>query len=543
MSLPSVGAARSPARQGYGLVGGFLRSLERFPGRVALVVNGVPLTYDELWQQAMGIAAAIGASTPIEAPLVAILSHRSEVMYAGILGILAGGRGYVPLHPKFPVARLRKMLEASGCDTLIVDDGARSLLPEILDEIERPLTLILPDVKSGVVPDIDARRHRVIVRGSPEFSASTTPVIDPGPEGLAYLLFTSGSTGEPKGVPIRQGSVRAYVEFVCRRYGVTEHDRFSQMFDFTFDLSAHDMFACWEAGASLYCVPERAVMAPARFIRDHGITMWFSVPSVVAMLSRLHLLTPGAFPTLRHSLFCGEPLPAAAASDWQVAAPNSVVENLYGPTEATIAITHYQWNPATSPGECVNGIVPLGIAFDGQHADVVNEQGDMVPPGEIGELWLAGTQVTDGYWRDEERTRRQFVRRPRTGDMTWYRTGDLARRDARGCLYYLGRVDQQVKIRGYRVELQEVEAVLRAAGAAQVAAVAWPIKDGSADGIIAFVSGGALPPPPKLLEACRGQLPDYMVPRRIEVLDNLPLNANGKVDRVALRLVLEGAAA
>ena len=137
MSLPGVGAARSPARQGHSLVGGFLRSLERFPGRVALVVNGVPLTYDELWQQAMGIAAAIGASTPIEAPLVAILSHRSEVMYAGILGILAGGRGYVPLHPKFPVARLRKMLEASGCDTLIVDDGARSLLPEILDEIER----------------------------------------------------------------------------------------------------------------------------------------------------------------------------------------------------------------------------------------------------------------------------------------------------------------------------------------------------------------------------------------------------------------------
>ena len=533
-------AAAPIAEQRSSLIGAFLRSVHRFPARPALVVDGATLTYDQLWQQATGVASAIDAVTPVEAPLIAVLSHRSVVMYAGVLGILASGRGYVPLHPRFPVARLRKMLMASGCDTVIVEAGAQSLLPELLDGIGRRMTLIFPEPLAASMPDPQADAHRVIGPGSVAFDAPRAPILDPRPDGLAYLLFTSGSTGEPKGVPIRQRSVGAYVAFVCRRYEVTEHDRFSQMFDFTFDLSAHDMFACWASGAALYCVPERALMAPAKFIRDNALTMWFSVPSVVAMLSRLRLLAPGAFPTLRHSLFCGEPLSAAAAAEWQVAAPNSRVENLYGPTEATIAITHYQWKSATSPAECVNGIVPLGMAFDGQCAEVMSDSGTVLPPGEVGELWLAGSQVTDGYWQDDARTRLHFVRNGSASDTIWYRTGDLARRDASGCLYYLGRVDQQVKIRGYRVELQEVEAVLRAAGAAQVAAIAWPVKDGSAEGVVAFVSAERLPSTEQLIDVCRAQLPDYMVPRRVEVIGRLPLNANGKVDRAALRAILEG---
>ena len=166
-------------------------------------------------------------------------------------------------------------------------------------------------------------------------------------------------------MPIGHSSVRAYLRYTCDRYDVTEHDRFSQMFDATFDLSVHDMFVCWERGACLFSVPERATMAPAKFIRQHELTMWFSVPSVVALLSRMRLLTPGAFPSLRWSLFCGEPLPAVAAQAWQAAAPNSQVENLYGPTEATIAITHYRWQTDVSPGQCVNGVVPIGWPYIG----------------------------------------------------------------------------------------------------------------------------------------------------------------------------------
>jgi len=356
---------------------------------------------------------------------------------------------------------------------------------------------------------------------------------------VAYLLFTSGSTGEPKGVPIHHSNVRSYIEYISNRYEVNERDRFSQEFDMTFDLSVHDMFVCWERGACLFCVPEKSAMLPAKFIRDRELTMWFSVPSVVALLSKMRLLQPGCFPNLRFSLFCGEPLAAAHAQHWQEAAPNSIVENLYGPTETTIAISHYRWDPSKSPQECLNGIVPIGWMFAGQQCRVVDHERSEV--SETGELCLAGSQVTDGYWNNPEKTRRQFVRFPETCETLWYRTGDLVKRGENGCLYYLGRIDHQVKIRGYRVELQEIEVVLRKASQAeQVVAVPWPVVDGSADGVVAFVSGVSKVDELQILNRCREALPDYMVPRKIYWLEEIPLNHNGKIDRKKLAKLLEG---
>jgi non-ribosomal peptide synthetase component F len=280
-------------------------------------------------------------------------------------------------------------------------------------------------------------------------------------------------------------------------------------------------------------------MLPAKFIRDHGLTMWFSVPSVVALLSNMRLLQPRCFPSLRFSVFCGEPLAAAHAQQWQEAAPNSIVENLYGPTETTIAISHYRWDPSKSPQECLNGIVPIGRVFDGQQSRVVNQERSEV--SETGELCLTGPQVTDGYWNNPEKTRRQFVCFPEIGETPWYRTGDLVKRGENGCLHYLGRIDQQVKIRGYRVELQEIELVLRkASGAQQVVAVAWPAVDGSAEGVVAFLSGGSNLDDLHILNRCREALPDYMVPRNIYRLEEMPLNNNGKNDRKQLLKLLEG---
>jgi amino acid adenylation domain-containing protein len=538
---PATRPALATATRGRyrGLIQGFLEAAERFPSRKALVVDGKSLSYGELRDRAASIAKTILDHERESFPLAAVLASRSQTAYAGVLGILGAGKGYVPLNPKFPVDRTRKMLVLSRSRTLVVGREAHGQLPHLLTEMGLALTVILPDCDDPSDLCAAFPHHHFVSSRQMSEGAGFAFDLETAPEAIAYLLFTSGSTGEPKGVPIHHSNARSYIEYVCDRYEVKEQDRFSQEFDLTFDLSVHDMFVCWERGACLFSVPEKSVMLPAKFIRDHELTMWFSVPSVVALLSKMHLLQPHCFPSLRFSLFCGEPLAAAHAQHWQEAASNSTVENLYGPTETTIAISHYRWDPTKSSEECLSGIVPIGRPFAAQHCRIVDpERGEV---RETGELCLAGSQVTDGYWNDQEKTQRQFVRFPETGGMLWYRTGDLVKRGENGCLYYLGRIDHQVKIRGHRVELQEIELVVRkASGAEQVVAVPWLVTDGIAGGVVAFLCGVSNVDELQILTCCRKTMPDYMVPRKIYLLKEMPLNSNGKIDRKELVKLLEG---
>jgi amino acid adenylation domain-containing protein len=516
------------------LIDGFVESVNRFPSREALVVNGEGLSYLALQGLADKLSSAILQHEHNASPLVALLAHRSKTAYASILGILGAGKGYVPLNPKFPIERTRRMLALSGCDILIVATEGFQHLPKLLIGANRPLTVILPNLVNAASLSADFPQHRFI--SSKEMADGdnfSRPEVRP--TDTAYLLFTSGSTGQPKGVPIAQSNVRSYLQYVCDRYAVNETDRFSQEFDLTFDLSVHDMFVCWERGACLFSVPETSVMAPAKFIREHQLTMWFSVPSIIGVLAKMRLLPAGCFPSLRYSLFCGEPLAASYAELWQEAAPNSIVDNLYGPTETTIAISHYRWKKTRSLEECVNGIVPIGWVFDGQRCSVIDAERRAVPTGAPGELCLNGSQVTTGYWNEPKKTAEQFVRLSPAREMHWYRTGDMVRQDTNGCLYYLGRIDNQIKIRGYRVELQEIEAVLRrACGTEQIVSIGWPVENGTADGVVAFVAGLSPLETDRVLDYCSNFLPSYMVPRKIYLCDEMPLNANGKIDRPRL---------
>lgn len=523
-----------------GLIAGFLCSAERFPSRPALVVKGKSFSYDALGTLAARIAATIHEADHSSSPLVAILAHRSLTAYAGVLGIHGTGKGYVPLNPRMPVERLRSMLLQSKCDVLVVGMEGLDPLPLLLQHMERPFTILTPELDDVTTFTTAFSRHRFISASQMARRAELPAVPLVNPDAVAYLLFTSGSTGEPKGVPVSHANVRSYVQYVSDRYQVDEHDRFSQMFDMTFDLSVHDMFVCWERGACLYSVPEQSVIAPAKFMKDHELTMWFSVPSVIGFMAKMGMLKPGVFSSLRVSLFCGEPLPAAYASAWQEAAPDSVIENLYGPTETTIAITGYRWDPAISPSACINGIVPIGWVFDHQQACVIDEERNPVPIGERGELCLSGSQVTRGYWNNPGKTADQFTRFKAFGDRVWYRTGDLVKQDQSGCLFYLGRLDHQVKIRGFRVELQEIDFVLRKlSGSDQVMSVAWPVREGIVEGIVTFMCGEPNQDARAILGRCREVLPEYMVPRQIHFLDALPLNANGKIDRSQLVKLLE----
>jgi amino acid adenylation domain-containing protein len=498
------------------LAAGFLRSAERFSGRTAVAVGGSEVSYEELHHRALTVAHALLAEDAGGPPLTAVLGGRSVNTFAGILGALLRGHGYLPLSPRYPAERNRELLERSHCTTLVVDDAQTSLAVELLADLASP-------------PRIVTSSDRLATRHAPEIAAQAA-ASDP-----AYLLFTSGSTGRPKGVTVSHANVRPFLDAVTARYQLDETDRFSQMFDLTFDLSVFDLFAAWDVGACVCCPDERQRLEPSQFIRDAGVTVWFSVPSAGMLMQRFKRLKPGTFERLRLSLFCGEGLPDDLAAAWTAAAPNSVLENLYGPTEATIACTAHRWEREREP--TVNGLVPIGRAFGATETAVVDDELRPLPPGEPGELVLRGPQVVAGYLDDTQATAAAFVETDELGRV--YRTGDRVVEPAAGKpLQFLGRMDSQIKVLGHRVELGEIEAALRQTTGTAGVAIGWPRTASGAAGIVAFVADTSLDTS-SLRAALARRLPDYMVPREIRLLEALPLNANGKHDRNALLKQLE----
>jgi amino acid adenylation domain-containing protein len=480
-------------------------------------------------------AAALSRSLG-DADRVAILSGRTPTAFAGVLAALTAGRTYVPLNVNFPPARNRLILELSGAGAIIVDRQGLEQLPSILTPEHPEIAIVADD--AGSTPAYVHSRHPVVVPTAAPGSFQPQP--ENVPDGsLAYVMFTSGTTGLPKGVAVTHRNITSFITTMMDRYALTEHDRLSQMFDLTFDLSVFDMFMAWEAGACLCCPSPAELLSPSSFITSQRLTVWFSVPSVAMFIRRLTGLPRGCFPDLRWSLFCGEPLPADIAQAWAEAAEGSQVENLYGPTELTVACTGYRWQGDTSRAECVHGLVPIGEPFPGLEAIVVDSSLREVPAGADGELLVAGDQVSAGYWNDDVRTQAGYVTPPgRSG--TYYRTGDVVRRPRDiGHLCYLGRVDSQIKVLGHRVELLEIEAALRdASGSDSVAAIGWPRTPSGAAAVVAYIGGqdvdGRL-----IRSALTAVLPSYMVPREVRAMPQLPLNANGKIDKRALETILE----
>ena len=518
---------------------GFLRSAELFPARPALFVDGQHRTYSDLRTLACRIAATIQQrqQTP---SLTAVFAYRTQTAFAGVLGSLLAGNGYVPLNRTFPVERTAAMFERSECATIIVDTASLAQLDTLLEKSGRPLHVLLPEMEDAA--SLQSRWPNHVFLGLNDFAAALDwRVPEARPNQIAYLLFTSGSTGIPKGVMVAQRNVTAFLDYMIERYAITENDRLSQMFDMTFDLSVFDMFMAWERGACVCCPSQKMLIKPGKFIEDAELTIWFSVPSTVGFMRQLGMLKAGRYPRLRLSLFCGEPLPVSSAAAWLEAAPNSILENLYGPTELTIACTAYRWDAHRSPGEAELGIVPIGYPYSGMKILVADQNLNEVAPGHEGELLMSGPQTSLGYWRDPEKTAAAFVIPPGK-DEIYYRTGDRVRRPIdNGPLTHLGRTDFQVKVLGHRVELGEIEAVVRkATGYDGVVAVGWPVTPSGCGGIEVFIEGQG-DSKNGLHSAVASELPEYMVPRRFHFLNTLPRNVNNKFDRKAmLKLLQEG---
>ncbi len=473
----------------------FLRGLAANPGSVAVQIGQRPVSYAELHETALRIAAAIP-----NRGTVGVLADRSLLAYAGLLAALYTGSAVVPLHPSFPAVRTQYMIDAAVLTALVVDDAGAQVLSAL-------------DVAAPVVgPEVP----------HPPSTSAPLPVDAADP---AYILFTSGSTGRPKGVPITHGNTHHYFQLLDARYDFGPDDAFSQTFDLNFDCAMLDVFCAWNVGASVHPVPATAYRDLPAFVAQRGLTVWFSTPSAIAMARRLRSVGPGALPSLRWSLFAGEALRVADAQEWLAAADRSTLDNIYGPTELTVTITGHRFDPATSPGRAVNGLVPIGGVHAG-HRHILLDPDGQVSRTE-GELCIAGPQLTPGYLDRRDDAGRFLLR----DGLRFYRTGDRVRRHADGELVYLGRQDSQVQIHGWRVELPEIEHALRGcAGVVDAVAVAVPSAvDGQLELVVYYT--GIATGPARLAAALATVLPSGMLPRRYEYMEVFPLNTNRKIDR------------
>lgn len=532
---------------------------ERRPEAPAVVSQGDELSYGRLESNSNQLARLLQDAGCRKGDMVCFLMPKSSVAIWTILGILKADCIYVPLDPASPAPRLRRMLESCRPRYILAMGSAAELLNELVSA-ERPTfagrfasaaistqeRFQIGWLQSGDVPDVGLEVRFTLddLKGYP----TTRPDYENSPDDPAYILFTSGSTGAPKGVVITHSNVRHFVEWANAYFTLVSSDRVSGHSPLHFDLSTYDIFGTLAAGARLYLVPPEANLLPhklAEFIRGAELTQWFSVPSILSYMARFDVVAPGGFPALKRLLWCGDVFPTSGLIYWMERLPHVAFTNLYGPTEATIASSYY-----TVP-QCPSDVlakVPIGRPCSGEDLLVLDENLDPVSAGEIGDLYIRGAGLSPGYWEDPQRTRAAFLYLSRdtdpgagsgaaSGDRI-YKTGDLASIAEDGLVYFHGRADSQIKSRGYRIELGEIETALGTLTCLEDCAVVAITTSGFEGTTIccAYVPlAGARVTPAGLKRELGKVLPRYMLPARWMAFKQLPLNANGKVDRKAIR--------
>lgn len=515
------------------------REAERRPDATALVDGEQTVAYQDMERRSNQLARLLLEGGCQPGDRVGLLLPKSADAVIGMLAVLKAGGLYVPVDPESPASRIEKIMLASECRYILAGAAATSLLQKLMP-------MMAADTRPGLIwmsgaepAGLDFQPRFTIADANALHDEPLASALQPRGGGPAHLLFTSGSTGVPKGVIVTHANVVAFVDWAKAYFGLNEHDRVSCHSPLHFDLSTFDLYGAFAAGAEVHLVPPKLSLFPKGligFMRDRRLTQWFSVPSVLTYLTRFDAVEDGDFPEMKRLIWCGEVFPTQPLISWMEKLPHVAFTNLYGPTEATIASSYYTMSAIPDDP---NASVPIGKACGGEEVLILGEDQQPLPKGETGDLYIAGAGITDGYWRDQAKTDAAF--RPHVDPSAaegerMYRTGDLGYVGEDDQIYFVGRADTQIKSRGHRIELGEIETALNSLSeVGQVAVVAIEIEFGSYNICCAFApADGYDPSPQEVKKRLSALVPRYMLPVHWRKMTTMPSNANGKIDRVVL---------
>lgn len=499
----------------------FSQSAQEYPEKTAVYCDSQSRTFREIEEYTNAIANFLRSNGLKRGSFVPFFMKKGVNSIHAILSILKSDCAYVPVDVNSPPNRVLSILDACDARLVIVDR----------DSLEQINSIISPerDLSVFVIDDFE--------------DGDTSPVacenlsID-----IAYVLFTSGSTGVPKGVMIPHKAIIDYIEWCVAEYSLSNDDVIANHAPLYFDNSTFDLYTAFRVGAELNMVhDELNAVIPflVKWIRERRITTFFCVPSVMSMLLRSRRLRKDSFPDLRHVIAAGEVLPVDVLRSWMELYPHIQFTNMYGPTEITVDCSFHVIREV--PGEDVRSI-PIGGPRPNMELFVRCDNGNLSQlPGDRGELLVRGTSVAYGYLGDAERTAAAFIQNP-TNTLfhdQLYCTGDIVEIDASGDFIFLGRRDDQIKYLGYRIELGEIEAALNSLEELDEAVVIFNNAKKTEDSAIGAMIGGKGADSESVRNRLRKKLPSYMVPSRILVRSGpFPMTPNGKYDRKAIKALV-----
>ncbi len=485
---------------------------QRYPQSIA-IDDGNQVTYEDMREKYSRLATAIMDKYPQASNrAVAIFLPKTAEFVISMMGILATGNAYVPLDFGTPAKRLFAMLEK--LDSLLVITNAQG-------------KEILGDEYKGDVCEYDE-----LIKGAADFEkikAKTEQVLDTDP---AYVMFTSGSTGVPKGVTISHRGIENYAMWLIDDFDISKDSVLGLQSGFHFDNSVFDIYTSFFTGAKLVIIPELLFMYPSQlvdYIREKRVSCVFWVPTVMISVANSGVLTGADLPDLKTITFAGEVMPNKQLNIWRRALPDAVYANLYGPTEITVDCTYYVVDREFADEEPL----PIGYPVPNTKILILDEEGREAEPGEKGELCVIGCGVALGYWNDTETTQKAFVQNPTNTKYPeiMYKTGDLAYINEEGLIIYAGRKDFQIKLRGNRIEMGDIEAAAMCIDGVEEVCALFDAKN---EKIVLVVESKEEFKLRTFNQMLSRSVPKYMLPGKLIVTDKIPLTPNNKVDRKRL---------